>query len=90
LLSPHLANDSGRFLAEDGNQLLISRTQHVLRHISEYVIASLLYDNIAGDVLLLFTTVNFILSSNTRLIFSEQIFTISKLFLPTNALFIKT
>jgi hypothetical protein len=60
----------------DGNQLLVSRTHHVLRRISEYVIASLLYDNTVGYDLLLFTTVNFILSSNTKLIFAEQIFTI--------------
>jgi hypothetical protein len=44
----------------DGNQLLISRIHHVLRRISEYVIASLLYDSIAGYDLLLFTIVNFI------------------------------
>jgi len=60
----------------DGNQLLVTRTHQVLRRISEYVIASLVYDNTAGYDLLLFTTVIFILSSNTNLIFAEQIFTI--------------
>jgi len=54
----------------DGKQSLISRTHHVMRRISKFVIASLLYDNIAGYVLL------FIMCSNTSLIFAEKIFTI--------------
>ena len=50
------------------------RDMHTLQPYN--VSVSLLYGNIAGYVLLLSTTVNFTLSSNTSLIFAEQIFTI--------------